>query len=425
MNWKKFRITFDNVIEIFLCTLIICLPFSKSMVEICFGGVFILWVIKRFLTCRDKSVIEIIKSFKPAAARLNVPILAFVLVNLVSTLTSLSVFLSLEGFFFKLFEGVAIYFVIVDFYDNSEKINRFLTALFFSIILISANGLYQYIFGTDFIRGYSFNGHGGIQSSFGNPNDFAAWLVMIIPFVIALAFFWKSEWVACFSKHIKPIMKNARFLFLPVGFVLLVCLVLVGSRGAWLASLLSLFFLGFILKSRKLIVVLLLVIFVIPFIIPDRVKERAVSILNSNEIGGSINIRLKLWREAMEIIEDFPLLGTGPNTYSIVAPEYKNESKTGFYPHNSYLHMAAETGLLGIGAFLWIVLALFKTTFHKIKKIGNDFERTLLAGFLAGMAGFLAHSIVDTNLYALQLNMLMWMVMGLIISVQNQTSVTD
>jgi len=111
-------------------------------------------------------------------------------------------------------------------------------------------------------------------------------------------------------------------------------------------------------------------------------------------------------------------MGIGPNTYSIVAPSYKKQASTGFYPHNSYLHMAAEIGLLGLGTFLLTILTLFVVALIKIIKTKDKFQRTLLAGFLAGLFGFLGHSIVDTNLFAIQLSMLMWMVMGIIVAIE-------
>ena len=129
-------------------------------------------------------------------------------------------------------------------------------------------------------------------------------------------------------------------------------------------------------------------------------------------------VRQELWQEALSIVKDFPLLGSGLNTYAIVAPAYKITRTTGFYPHNSYLHMAAESGLLGLGAFLWIMISLFKASLANLKKIDNRFYGAILIGLLAGLFGFLAHSFVDVNIYTLQLGNLMWFIMGLIVAVQ-------
>ncbi len=106
------------------------------------------------------------------------------------------------------------------------------------------------------------------------------------------------------------------------------------------------------------------------------------------------------------------------NTYASIAPSYKLTEETGYYPHNSYLQMTAESGVLGIGAFLWVLAALFGTSLANIKGINDKFYRAVLVGLLAGLFGFLIHSFVDTDFYSLQLGNLMWFMMGLIAAVQ-------
>jgi len=126
--------------------------------------------------------------------------------------------------------------------------------------------------------------------------------------------------------------------------------------------------------------------------------------------------RRDFWREATSIIKDFPILGIGLNTYSKIAPRYK--VSWGGYPHNCYLHMAAETGLLGLGSFIWMICVLFHMTLRNLKKIQNPFKHTLLYGFLLGLAGFLTHSFLDTNFYSIQLGMLFWLAISVIMQAQ-------
>ena len=154
------------------------------------------------------------------------------------------------------------------------------------------------------------------------------------------------------------------------------------------------------------------------FIIQEPMRERAVAILTSDD-GGTKNTRIKLWQEALSIIKDFPMLGSGPNTYTAIIQVYKKPLPyTGYYPHNCYLHMAAEMGILGLGAFIWVVVTLFKVTLANLKMINSGLYGALLLGLLAGLFGFLGHSFIDTDFYTLQLGNLMWFVMGLIIAVQ-------
>jgi len=104
-------------------------------------------------------------------------------------------------------------------------------------------------------------------------------------------------------------------------------------------------------------------------------------------------------------------LGTGFNTYSKVGPTYARAGG-GYYPHNSYLHMAAEIGLIGLACFLWILINLYKSGLRALKKT-NDF---LLLGLLASITAFLTQSFFDVNFYALQMATLFWFIFGLTLS---------
>ena len=72
----------------------------------------------------------------------------------------------------------------------------------------------------------------------------------------------------------------------------------------------------------------------------------------------STGLRLEFWRNTLAIIRDRPLLGVGtggfPKAYAdrvqgTAADQTRN-------PHNEYLHIAAQTGIAGLAALLWLFL---------------------------------------------------------------------
>jgi len=70
--------------------------------------------------------------------------------------------------------------------------------------------------------------------------------------------------------------------------------------------------------------------------------------LLSNEVtmpGG----RMAVWRKTVEIVRDFPLVGTGIGTFQYVFPRYREATTTAFYDyaHSDYLQVLAEGGLAG------------------------------------------------------------------------------
>ena len=127
--------------------------------------------------------------------------------------------------------------------------------------------------------------------------------------------------------------------------------------------------------------------------------------------GFSMQLRPRpvLWKEAASIIKAHPLLGTGPNTYAFVAPNYQLKDNTGTYPHNSYLQLAAEIGLIGLWAFLWIIFRFFFMAISALKKYRDPFLLSVMCSLIA----YLTHSFLDVNLFAAQFAILFWVILGL------------
>ncbi len=412
MNIDKEKIIrwIDGLMEFALLFLIFTLPFSKSLLEGAFITLLSLWVIKR-LVCYSRGA-SLITAFKPVSTEPGPAIGVFIFIGFLSTLASVSFYLSLEGFFCKLFEWVMLYFIVTELLTERKQLIRVLAVFFISMIVISADGIFQMITGTDLLRGRPIFGC-RISSSFHNPNEFAGWLVVMIPVALSFAYCGGSTWSDVFLKF-----KWVRYLIRPLLWILLAllifCLIFTYTRGAWVAVLISIIFLG-ILKSKKLIVCFLIVLMFMPFVLPESVKERTSSMLKIQE---DPNKRGDLWREAVNVIEDFPVIGSGLNTYAFIAPRYGS----GQYPHNSYLHMAAEMGILGLGVFVWMLIVLFRAAIKSIKKIDDELYNITLTGLLSGLFGFLIQSFTDTNIYSLQLSILMWLIMGLTVAVRKIAS---
>jgi O-antigen ligase/GR25 family glycosyltransferase involved in LPS biosynthesis len=76
-----------------------------------------------------------------------------------------------------------------------------------------------------------------------------------------------------------------------------------------------------------------------------------------------MGIRVMMWETAAAIVREAPFIGHGLGSF---AEEYRREVKqryTGWRatltadPHNQYLFILAETGLLGMGAFVWFLVS--------------------------------------------------------------------
>jgi putative inorganic carbon (hco3(-)) transporter len=312
-------------------------------------------------------------------------------------------------------------------------------------LLMGTNGIAQYLTHTEFVRGMPLVDH-RVSSTFRHANDFGAYLVVVIPLVFGLfispikRISWKKEWESG--------QLGASILSKVVLAVILLSLVgslgLTLSRSAWIGFLLSLAI--FACVSRKFIISIVAAGIFLSVFMPILIKVRDVSFTTDNvklieEYGhlpadeeslkeyhptkrerirtahsgyfGGMG-RRTYWADAVSIIEKYPVFGSGLNTYSLVA-------KRG-YPHNSFLQIAAEIGIVGILAFMFMMVVLFIQSCKACFRMNDPYIRVLLAGVLAGWTGFLVQSFFDTTLFSVQLSNLMWIFIGLIVAVQSLAS---
>ncbi len=85
----------------------------------------------------------------------------------------------------------------------------------------------------------------------------------------------------------------------------------------------------------------------------------------------SIGPRLVFWENTWQLIKKYPVLGVGtgdfPAEYEKVRQEHtpKHHRTDVNQPHNMYLQVWAQTGLLGLIVFLGLFAALFRQTFRR------------------------------------------------------------
>ena len=433
----------DKTAFVSICALIYFLPISIALVEwfvalpvICFcikkltEFFFRIGDVKKNKGRKDK-LQYCLKAFVPVNNFLTAPAMMYVLICFLSIFVSSYPQLSTRAFFGKLLERVLLFFVFVESVNTEKRIKRFSLVLFISAGLICVNGLFQSIFAQGFIRGFVIT-DGRIASSFKHPNDFATYL--ILPVFLVFNFLLSD----LFRKQKKAQRKNSnavliRYAFMALFAISVVNLALTFSRGAYVGALIALVFMWLSKYCKLKVVLVSAALFIIGFS-PLMAKMRNVSLVSDHvsvepiekkhvktEAEKRSDIltmgmgRIGFWREALRIIARKPVLGTGINTYSKEAQ--KRGDWTGYYVHNCYLQMAAEIGIVGLGAFLWMLFVLFKTACGKSLVIKDRYLLILFHGVLAGLVGYLVHSFFDTSFYSLQLNTLFWVILGLVVSI--------
>lgn len=235
---------------------------------------------------------------------------------------------------------------------------------------------------------------GRVFSTIGQPNALAAYFVVTIPISVALA--WSATSAA------------SRRVLVGVSGVSIAGLVWTLSRGGYLGLLVAgLLFVGlYRVRARRWPLLAAAIISAVT--VGVLVLTPARNLPDSTQADaptadlGRRSDHLSLWRVGVAIAVDHPLFGTGPETYPIVFPEYRDEvldEATAKYlsqfrpesPHNVYIATASGSGFPAMVALV-VVLVLAEQHVLGGFKQGSDEAWPILLGIAAAMAG---HMVTD------------------------------
>ncbi len=371
------------------------ITFSISLFEISAGATMLLTII----AVAKKRDVGRVRGFFLCAA------LAYFAFNLISLTQSHYAAPSLRGIF-KVFRHVLLGLSVLYLVDSEDKFKSVLRVMFWTALVIGADAVYQGLSGEDFLRGRGMTAYiGNIQrltGPFRHANDFSAYLSLIFV-VFVVAFFERAQ-----------IFRSASLAFFTLGAVLLGgCLFGTYSRGAWVAAAFSLTAYALFRKNRWLIALLIALAAWALFFSPPATRERLASLADLQN--NTIAERRELWGESARMIKASPWIGLGVNTYARnqLFYESKNPRLDNQYPHNGYLQMAAEIGLLGLTSFLALVAYSLFFLLARFSRAPGHFVSGAGTALVFGMISFLLQSATDTTLHSVLLINTLWLTLGM------------
>lgn len=338
---------------------------------------------------------------------LDIPLLVFLASQLLSTLVSFDPRASLFGYYSRFHGGLLssisyslLYWAFVSNMDK-EKTKKAIYAFLAAAVSVSIYAVAQH-FGIDkdvWIQDVQ----NRVFSTFGQPNWLAAWLAALLP--ITWLYFAKRE---------------KEYLYLGLSSLIFLTLLYTKSRSGILGFIVAyiLFWTFLFIKERKEILKKFIKVSVVLgaiILLVGTPWTSSLSDLSTNEpqqdsvkqegpaleVGGteSGEIRKIVWTGAYDIWKNYPILGTGVETfaysyYNFRPEEHNLVSEWNFLynkAHNEYLNIAATTGTLGLLSYLTLIGI---TTYIFIKK-RNLFTYTLLSGFVSILVtNFFGFSVV-------------------------------
>lgn len=281
-------------------------------------------------------------------------------------------------------EPILFFIVLIHLKISKEKI---ITALGVSILIPGIFAIFQKFTGAFILNPlWAAEETRRVTSLYGYPNAIGLYFAPIA--ILALT----------------QLIANRKTL-LAAGFWLLVAvisfcsIVFAVSKGALLAIFIALIFLAIFWKGYRLLFTgIVIAALIIGLFTP---QLRSLKGTPTIEGGGSLEIRTEQWGETWEMLKTRPILGAGLSGYQeIVKPFHKKDYIEIFqYPHNVILNFWVEIGLLGLIAFVWLVIVFFK-------------KRPAI-GISAAMIVLLIHGLVDVPYFKNDLAVLFWVLYAL------------
>jgi putative inorganic carbon (HCO3(-)) transporter len=189
------------------------------------------------------------------------------------------------------------------------------------------------------------------------------------------------------------------------------CLLFSFSRGGYLAFMIGLAFLG-LFKNRKLLVVLTIFLASWSALVPGAVKERITMTYDGGSLDHSAEARVHIWDDAVNVISQSPLIGTGFYTYrSMGRTEYTDT-------HNYYLKVFVEMGLVGLVVYLWLLTKLFRMGFGLYQTSPGGFLGSIGLGYAALIVSAAVLNLFGDRWDYLQVNGFLWILLGCVTRAQ-------
>ncbi len=125
----------------------------------------------------------------------------------------------------------------------------------------------------------------------------------------------------------------------------------------------------------------------------------AVKPLQVNNGEQSLESRGEVAVPSLQIVRDFPWLGTGGGTFFLAFPHVKSVELLGYYdhPHNDYVEFASETGLTGLFLLAVFVLHSLWKSLKLLMRSRDQFARGMAFASVMGGTSLLIHATVDFN----------------------------
>ena len=318
---------------------------------------------------------------------------------------SLSTRLSLRFFAFHL-TGFLLVLLVVSMVRKYEQLQLMVALAVLGLSVAALYGCYQSYIGVDIVasqQDMNLNQGmpGRVYSFFDNPNNFAEQLAMLLP--LNLALFLNSHWRG----------KLLSLLSLGVG---LVAIGATYGRASWIGLAGAVLVFLALLNWRWVPVFLLVGLAAIPFL-PETIYNRILTIFNAGE-DSSVQYRFGIYETTRTLMEDYWARGVGLGT-DVMKKVFQTYPTNfdGSYPvhtHNNYLQLWGEKGILGLLAYLSLLLYQLKSGVKGFCAALDPRVKRMMAAAIGAFCGILVIGVAEYTWYYPRNMFTYWFLFGVI-----------
>jgi putative inorganic carbon (hco3(-)) transporter len=333
----------------------------------------------------------------------------------------------------RLASNIGLCYLVLNLVDTREKVLQIFRALAISTFLVACYGFYQFAIHDYGALFWIVNPR--LDTSFSHGRfTFWEWrdrMISVLTSELELGHYFNLSlplavvvWLSSSHKRI-----TSKWFFVVVA--LLAGLLLTFTFGAWLslAATTAIFILLFDKKRRwKLVLSAALILAVIvPILIFGPLRPFIDTKLLGHGIGSfawDVITRLDSWTFAVQTWWSHPLLGVGIGNYEIL--EYAHEyihspwGPSGSTPHQTYLYLLGQSGIVGLVSMLAILLGVVRTNLRL--RTHPEFGWIAAALAFALITNLIGWFGDDSTLYGPHTSYLVWLIVGISEAVRNAAS---
>ncbi len=341
------------------------------------------------------------------------PLLLFAAAMLLSMTQATDLTLSIKEVL-KLGEWLLTYLLVLSYVDTPARLRRLLLLLVLAALSQGLLGLAQtvaHVGPTSFVRAGALRASG----TFDQPNPFAGYLNVTLPLALAGVI-----------TGVPVVGRLTR----PAVVILAAALLASGSRGALLALFAAFAVMALIRipRARALLAAGGIALFglvagavfgLVPASITDTVLDlfgvSNIDVANPTPQDWPTAERLAHQLAGLRMVADHPLLGVGIGNYPAAYPTYQVAAvwtNPLGHAHNYYINVAAEAGVVGLVAFLVVLISAFVIAARLYRRALDPAARTLALGTLGVLVTVAVHSVFD-NIFVHEMEAQLALVVGL------------